>query len=82
MSKEIYKDKFFAVRVFIKSKKVGAKMRGGKTFKGIAKAKDSATASKKVIDILLEALKDETFIPITKNDIVIRECISYNDFAV
>lgn len=75
-------DKFFAVRVFIKAKTDGIKRRGGKQFKGIAQAPDSGHAANKVINLLLDALKDETFIPITKDDIVIKDCKEYNDFAV
>ncbi len=76
------KKKYYAVRVFIKSKKVDNRIRKGKTFKGLACAINKAEAETKVIDMLLEALKDETFIPINRKDIVIRECIPYNDFAI
>ena len=76
------KHKYFAVRAFIKSKKIDGKIRGGKTFKGLCKEADKEKASKKVVDLLLKALSDETFIPITRNDIVIKECVLYNDFAV
>jgi Leu/Phe-tRNA-protein transferase len=74
--------KFYAVRVFIQRKKVGGRIRGGKSFRGISKAINKEEASKQVVDMLMEALKDETFIPVERKDIVIKECVAYNDFAV
>lgn len=74
--------KLYAVRVFIQRKKVGNKIRGGKSFRGISQAINKEDASKQVVDMLLEALKDETFVPVERKDIVIKECVAYNDFAI
>ncbi len=73
--------KLYAVQAFVKPKPTGNMVWSGKSFKGIVSEKSPAKAKEKVICYLADAIKSNK-VDIQKEDITIKKCTLFNDFAI